>query len=254
MLYTGFHAIEERLRKAARDKSGGNGLVLYHADAGPRAKKIISYARSIGVRCESADGPFLASLVRPLDAALRDHRGLVLEAAHDADTAAPDLASWLALCPPRATVVALDGVTDPRNVGAVIRSCDQLGADLLILPKSNSAPAAESAAAARASAGSSAWVPALRVANIVRAIGLLKDAGFWVYDADMEGVPVNTVEFAQRSCIVLGSEGSGVGRLVKKACDMAVSIPASGKIDSLNVSVAAGILLYERRRQSLLLS
>ena len=104
---------------------------------------------------------------------------------------------------------------------------------------------------ARTSAGASTWVPVSVVSNLVRSVQLMKEKGFWVYGADAGGTSVKDNSFAEKTCIIMGSEGSGIARLLKEQCDSIVSIPTCGKIDSLNVSVAAGVLLYERYRQSL---
>lgn len=143
----------------------------------------------------------------------------------------------------------LDSVTDPHNVGAVIRSCDQLGADLLVLPEKRGA--SESAVIERSSAGASAWVPTAIVTNLVRAVEKLQKAGFWVYGAAAGGSAAHSLDLTGNTALIMGSEGSGIGRLLAKKCDGFIAIPCCGKLDSLNVSVAAGILLYERRRQCL---
>jgi 23S rRNA (guanosine2251-2'-O)-methyltransferase len=101
----------------------------------------------------------------------------------------------------------------------------------------------------RTSAGAADWVPAAEVANLVRAAEDLKDAGFWIYGADMEGDPVHTVDLRGRTALVLGGEGEGISRLLEERCDRMVSIPGGGRVGSLNVSVAAGVLLYEVLRQ-----
>ncbi len=104
---------------------------------------------------------------------------------------------------------------------------------------------------ARSSAGASAWVNTAVVSNLVRATEQLKEAGFWIYGADAGGQTLQDISFAKRTCFVMGSEGNGISRLLGEQCDSVVSIPTCGKIDSLNVSVAAGVLLYERYRQSI---
>ena len=148
------------------------------------------------------------------------------------------------------TVVILDRVTDPHNVGAIIRSCDQFGADLVILPEHNSASdISGNEIIGRTSAGASAWVPVAVVNNLVRAVEKLKKAGFWVYGADAGGETCGKIEFADKAVIIMGSEGTGIAQLLEKQCDTIVSIPTCGKIDSLNVSVAAGVLLYELYRR-----
>ncbi len=253
-LYTGFHAVEEKVRRYTESKPDSVKLHIFYSKAGPRIKKIIAQAQHAGFTIEQVDNTVLDSMVAPLPPLAKDHRGIVLEVQGEAEKAQNlvQLDQWLSVCPERATVVILDSVTDPHNVGAVIRSCDQFGANLLVLPEHNSPEAAhENEVIARSSAGSSAWVPMATVANLTRAAQMLKDAGFWIYGADADGSALQKTEFPSRTCIVMGSEGSGISRLLQEHCDAIVSIPTCGKIDSLNVSVAAGVLLYERYRQSL---
>lgn len=144
-------------------------------------------------------------------------------------------------------VLLLDHVTDPHNLGAVLRSCDQFGADLVVLPERRSAGLG--GVVADTSAGAVEHVAVSMVPNLANAVGKLQEAGFWVFAAHMEGSSIWDVRFPERSVIVLGSEGKGVGELLKKRSDELVAIPRYGAIDSLNVSVAAGVFLYEFRRQ-----
>ena len=196
------------------------------------------------------------SLVQSLPAVARDHRGIVLVAAGDKQKSENriDFDQWLSGLDEesRQTVIVLDSITDPHNVGAIIRSCDQFGASLVIMPARRGAnDFEENEIIARSSAGSSAWVPVSVVTNLVRTVQQLKEAGFWVYGADAGGQSVQKIQFGKKTVIIMGSEGSGIARLLEEQCDSIVSIPTCGKIDSLNVSVAAGVLLYEIYRQSL---
>lgn len=144
------------------------------------------------------------------------------------------------------TVLILDGITDPHNLGAILRSCDQFSVDLVIIPERRSVQANETVI--KISSGAAQYVPLAPVVNLNRELDLLKKNGFWVYGADMNGDSSYETKFSKRSIIVMGNEGSGISRLVREKCDFICSIPMTGHIDSLNVSVAAGILLYERRR------
>jgi 23S rRNA (guanosine2251-2'-O)-methyltransferase len=144
-------------------------------------------------------------------------------------------------------VVLLDGVTDPQNYGAILRSADQFGVDLVLIPSRRSV--ADTPAVYSASAGAAAWVPHAVVTNLTRALTQLKEKDFWIYGADMAGTPVDQARLTGRVALVLGSEGKGLSRLVRDTCDQIVSIPTQGRLDSLNVSVSAGVLLYETRRQ-----
>ncbi len=146
-----------------------------------------------------------------------------------------------------ATVLILDGITDVQNLGAILRSADQFATSLVIVPTRRSAQA--NATVERISSGAASYVPLATVTNLVREIELLQSQGFWVYGADMNGENLHNVKFPPRTAIVMGSEGSGMSQLVEKTCDHILSIPTQGHIDSLNVSVATGILLYEVMRQ-----
>jgi 23S rRNA (guanosine2251-2'-O)-methyltransferase len=148
---------------------------------------------------------------------------------------------------PEPLVVVLDGVTDPRNLGAVLRAADGAGASGVVIPKDRAAGVA--ASAVKASAGASEHVRLARVTNLRRAIEIMKEAGLWIYAAEAGGTPYTDLDLAGPVGLVFGSEGRGVRRLVRKACDGAVSIPMLGSVGSLNISVAAAVLLYEVRRQ-----
>ena len=151
------------------------------------------------------------------------------------------------LAPPEPLVVSLDGITDPRNLGAVLRAADGAGASGVVVPKDRAAGV--TAAAVKASAGASEYVRVARETNLRRAIDRMKEAGLWVYAAEAGGAPYTDLALAGPVGLVFGSEGRGVRRLVRGACDGEVSIPMLGDVGSLNVSVAAAVLLYEVRRQ-----
>jgi 23S rRNA (guanosine2251-2'-O)-methyltransferase len=241
MIYlTGFHAIEERI------KSGGQACgPLLLAKAGPRAREIVTLAVNSKIRVERT-GAF------ELDRLAPDNRGIALQV-EDIDIASVDLSleEFIAgLEEGRdALVLILDEITDPHNYGAILRCCDQFGADLVISRNRRSAKHAE--VISKTSAGAASWVAQSETANLVRAAEDLKEAGFWIYGADRQGEPVHTTDLTGRIALVLGSEGTGISRLLRERCDGMVGIPSTGRIDSLNVSVAAGVLLYEAHRQRL---
>ncbi len=254
MVITGFHSIEEKLR-AAKGKgsdSAVSGLKLFYSKPGPRVKKILAVAKEAGVSAVQVEDSKLDEMVSSLDETLRDHRGIVMKLSGGQKKSANlvDFDSWVKMHSAedagRCTVVILDSITDPHNVGAIIRSCDQFGASLVVIPEHNSASdIAGNEVIGRTSAGASAWVPVAIVNNLVRVAEQLKEAGFWLYGADAGGENCVKVDFASKAVIVMGSEGTGISQLLEKQCDTIVSIPTCGKIDSLNVSVAAGVLLYE---------
>ena len=148
-------------------------------------------------------------------------------------------------------VVVLDGVTDPRNLGAVLRAADGAGASGVVVPKDRAAGVTP--AAVKASAGASEHVPVARETNLRRALEKMKETGVWTYaaggDAGTRTTAYTDLDLAGPVALVLGSEGRGVRRLVREGCDGAVSIPMRGAVASLNVSVAAAVLLFEARRQ-----
>ena len=151
------------------------------------------------------------------------------------------------LSAPEPVVLILDGVTDPRNLGAVLRAADGAGASGVVIPKDRAV--AVTAAAVKASAGASEHVRVARETNLRRAIERMKEAGLWVYAAEAAGTRYTELDLAGPVALVLGSEGRGVRRLVREACDGEVSIPMLGAVESLNVSVASAVLLYEARRR-----
>jgi 23S rRNA (guanosine2251-2'-O)-methyltransferase len=233
---TGLHAIEELI------KSGNAKGPLLVANAGPRARAIVDLALEHKIRVERVGEHELARISA-------DHRGIALatvEGAESNETTVKDFIAGLEEGQD-ALVVILDGITDPHNYGAILRSCDQFGVGLVVVANRRSAKDAE--VVSKTSAGASAWVPVAAVPNLTRAAELLKDAGFWIYGADMAGDVVDEKDLTGRAVIVMGSEGSGVSRLLRETCDAMVSVPSSGRVDSLNVSVATGVLLYEAVRQ-----
>jgi 23S rRNA (guanosine2251-2'-O)-methyltransferase len=147
----------------------------------------------------------------------------------------------------RPLVLVLDGVTDPRNLGAVLRAADGAGASGVVIPKDKAVGV--TAAAVKASAGASEHVRVARVTNLRRAVDAMKSANVWVYAAEAGGTDYGKLDLAGPTAFVLGSEGRGVRRLVREACDGTVSVPMLGGVSSLNVSVAAAVLAYEARRQ-----
>jgi len=233
---TGFHAIEELI------KSGKAKGPLLVCGAGPRARAIVTLAveRKIPVNRVGE---------HELDRIARGHRGIALTVESGEETNETTVEEFIAGLEEGqdAIVVILDSITDPHNYGAILRSCDQFGVGLVVVASRRAAKDGETVS--KTSAGASAWVPIATIPNLVRAAELLKEAGFWVYGADMDGEAVDKKDLSGRVALAMGSEGAGLARLLRETCDGMVSIPAQGQVDSLNVSVAAGVLLYEASRQ-----
>ena len=144
-------------------------------------------------------------------------------------------------------ILILDGIEDPHNLGAIIRTANQAGAHGVIIPKRRAVGLTPTVA--RTSAGAVNYVPVAKVTNISNTMKELKDRGMWFVCADMDGTLMYDMDLTGPIGLVIGNEGDGVSPLVKKNCDMVVSIPMKGDIDSLNASVAAGVLSYEIVRQ-----
>jgi len=143
----------------------------------------------------------------------------------------------------------LDGIEDPHNLGAIIRTANLAGAHGVIIPKRRAVGL--TATVAKTSAGALNYTPVAKVTNLTAVMEDLKKKGMWFVCADMDGESMYRLNLKGPIGLVIGSEGSGVGRLVKETCDMVASIPMKGNIDSLNASVAAGVLAYEIVRQRL---
>ncbi|MDH3310858.1 MAG: 23S rRNA (guanosine(2251)-2'-O)-methyltransferase RlmB [Gammaproteobacteria bacterium] len=159
-----------------------------------------------------------------------------------------DLESFLARLPPMPLLLVLDGVQDPHNLGACLRSADAAGVHAVIVPREHSAPL--SAVARRAASGAAETVPVFQVVNLARTLRELKQAGLWLAGASQEAdTDVFYADLRRPLVLVLGGEGKGLRRLTQEECDMLVRIPMAGTVESLNVSVAAGVCLFEAVRQ-----
>ena len=259
---TGFHAIEEILKaeKNRREKDSGTAkkhcaqpLEISYSKQGPRVKRILELAVRLGINVRQEEDGALDGYVGHLPDPLKDHRGVILFLETDGAGGQPSADEFFAALSQKGTaaVAILDSITDPHNIGSIVRSADQFGIDGIIIPENRSAGGGSAGfqIIAKTSSGAAAWVPIISVPNIVRAAERLKKDGFWIYGADAGGVPVGDSTSSAKTVIVMGSEGSGLGRLMEKTCDELISIPVQGRLDSLNVSVAAGILFYEISRR-----
>lgn len=147
-------------------------------------------------------------------------------------------------------IIIADEIADPHNLGAIIRTAEAAGADGVIIPKRRSASL--NATVFKTSAGAAAWIKVARVPNLVDAIKTLKKNNVWVWGMEADGAPFDRNDFKGGTAIVVGSEGFGLGRLVRESCDGVLSLPMNGRVNSLNASVSAGILMYEVVRQRML--
>ena len=147
----------------------------------------------------------------------------------------------------RSFIIICDEIEDPHNLGAIIRTAEAAGAHGVIIPKRRSASL--NATVFKTSAGAASWLPVARVSNLAATIDMLKENGVWIYGTDGEGQSYTEVKLTGPIGLIVGSEGFGMGRLIKDKCDFLLSLPMAGKVNSLNASVAAGIFMYEAVRQ-----
>ena len=232
MVLSGIHPIAEALRAG----SPLDRILIAQGAGGPRLQEIIDLARKGNVPVRFEPRAALEKL-----AGTSAHQGVIaLGAARSyADLESVAEAEML---------VVLDGVEDPHNLGAVIRTAHAAGAGAVIIPERRAAGVTD--VVAKAAAGALEHLPVVRVTNINRTLEDLKERGYWIYGLDERGTQDHDqTDYAQRSVLVLGGEGKGLHEQVRKNCDIMVRIPMAGKISSLNVSVAAGVVLFEWRRR-----
>lgn len=175
------------------------------------------------------------------------HQGVVCAVAEQNYATVDEILALAAERGEKPLVVVCDGIEDPHNLGAIIRSAECMGAHGVIIPKRRAVGL--TAVVSKASAGALAHMPVAKVANIPTVLEELKEKGLWIYAADMDGTPYYETDLTGASAIVLGAEGAGVSRLVKERSDFVVSIPQYGKVNSLNVSNAAAVILCEAARR-----
>lgn len=233
----GFHAIAEILKRSAVKGS------LYLLPEKKKNADLRALAQERGVPVVLADEAELDAVSRRAD-----HRGAVLVLEEIPFEYRNNLAFVLkGISGDKALVLLLDHITDPQNFGAILRTADQFGADCVVVTERRSAH--ETQTVVKTSSGAAAFVTIVTVPNLHQCIQALKDHEFWVYGAEAGGTNAARANLSGRVALVMGSEGQGLRPLVRESCDKMISIPAQGHVDSFNVSVAAGILMYEIRRQ-----
>lgn len=176
-----------------------------------------------------------------------NHQGVAVMLASQEYSTVDDIISLADSRNEKPFIIICDGLEDPHNLGAVIRTAEATGVHGVIIPERRSASL--NATVAKAACGALEYVPVARVTNIASTIDMLKERGVWVFGADMDGEDYTKTDFDVPCAIVIGNEGKGIGTLTAKKCDKIISLPMLGKINSLNASVAAGILMYEAVRK-----
>ncbi|HEX7363233.1 MAG TPA: 23S rRNA (guanosine(2251)-2'-O)-methyltransferase RlmB [Bryobacteraceae bacterium] len=232
-ILAGLHPVREALRaRRPLDK-----VLVSKGASGPRLQEIIDLCREHSILLR-----FEPRLLLDRAAAGVPHQNVVAFAAAHAYAKCEDLAAGASL------LVILDGVEDPHNLGAIVRTAHASGADAMLLPERRSAPLTETVE--RAAAGALAYLPLARIGNVSQTLEMLKRKNFWIYGIDERGSEIySDVRYAEPAVIVLGGEGKGLHENVRRHCDLLVRIPMAGAIASLNVSVAAGVILFDWRRK-----
>ncbi|HXG51016.1 MAG TPA: 23S rRNA (guanosine(2251)-2'-O)-methyltransferase RlmB [candidate division Zixibacteria bacterium] len=240
-LISGVNPVMEKLRAAPGDIVE---IIVGEGVRRPALRAIVAQARDSGVTVRTLPQGALDGL-----AGGRSHQGVLARVAAYVYAEFPELIRELAASTGRCWVLVLDGITDPRNFGALLRTAEAVGIRDVVIPRDRSVGVTP--AVVKASAGAVSYLRICRVTNLRRALAELKEAGLWIVGLD-PAAPDSAYgrSYPERLGIVLGSEGKGIRPLVSRECDFRVSLPMRGKLQSLNVSVAGGVFLYELLRQA----
>ena len=236
----GIHAVAQLLKQ-----DPARGLCLYCIEQpNSRLAQLLDRARQAGIETQLVERRQLDDI-----SGSDRHQGCVLRV--KPGSAALDLDACLDSITTTSLFLVLDGVQDPHNLGACLRSADACGVDAVIIPRDRAAGV--NATVRKVAAGAAESVPVIEVTNLARSLKQLRQAGVWIYgtSGDAEESLYQQV-FESATALVMGAEGSGLRRLTREACDYLVYLPMRGQVESLNVSVATGVCLYEIRRQQLL--
>ena len=236
----GLHAVGSLLE---RDATRVSVLLALESRSDTRMAKVLQLAEKAHVPVRRVSRRELDELVSGVS-----HQGVVAETGAVAGLGEKELPGFLDALGGAAFLLILDGVQDPHNLGACLRSANAAGVDAVIIPRDRSAPL--NATARKVACGAAESLPVVRVTNLARTLRALREAGVWVYGATGEAEStLYETDLSGPVALVLGGEGRGLRRLTREHCDGLLSIPMAGSISSLNVSVATGIVLFEARRQ-----
>lgn len=238
MKVEGKNAVRELIKTDAEiDK-----ILIANGLKDPESRKLLSEIRAKGYKVQFADGFILDK-----ESESKRHQGFI---AFASDYKYADLKDIIADCDKKGNdslVVVLDEILDPHNLGSIIRVCECGGADGLVIPERRSAQVTETVI--RISEGGANHVKIARVTNINSAVKELQQNGFWATGAELGGENLYKADLTGKLCLVIGGEGTGIKKLTKEICDRIVTIPMKGKVNSLNASVACGVVLFEALRQ-----
>lgn len=236
----GLHAVTSLLE---RNPARVSLLQVLESRDDPRIRRVLDLAGKANVPVRRVSRRELDELVPGVS-----HQGVVAETGEANNVSEHELTGFIEQLEHPAFLLILDGIQDPHNLGACIRSADAAGVDAVILPRDRSAPM--NATVRKVACGAAEVVPVVRVTNLARVMRQLRDAGIWIYGAAGEAETcLYDTDLSGSLALVLGGEGKGLRRLTREHCDGLASIPLAGSVSSLNVSVATGICLFEARRQ-----
>lgn len=238
----GIHAVKHALEAG----EAVDELLIEKGKRHPRLNELIHLAKKLGVRFSFVPREAMARLSEGAN-----HQGAAARISERSECQALSWEQWLAELDmeQRPLVLLLDQVTDPHNFGACVRTAEAAGCAAVIVPKDHAADLS-SPVAAKTACGALSRLPVLRVTNLKRAIEQLQTKGFWVVGLAGEAeVSIYDADLNSATAVVMGAEGSGIRRLVREACDQLIGIPMPGQVESLNVSVATGVALFEINRQ-----
>ena len=224
------------IREALRNGHDLEKMLVQKGELSGSAREIVQKAKEQKVQIQ------VVEKIR-LDAIAQNHQGLIAFASAYQYSTVEEILQYAAQKGEKPFLIILDGITDPHNLGAIIRTAECTGAHGIIVPQHRSAGLSPSAV--KASAGAVEYVKVARVSNLSRTIEQLKKEGIWFYAVTMNGSDYREVSFEGGVALVIGAEEDGISRLVHEKCDYTVSIPMAGHIESLNASVAAGIIMYQ---------
>ena len=239
-ILAGIHAVE-----AAMKHDAGNVVEIMVADAAknPRLKRLVEAARELDIKLHARDMAQLDKLCGG-----ERHQGVVAFYNAPAAKTEKDLPALIEAAGHDALFLILDEITDPHNLGACLRSALAAKVTAVIVPKNHASPL--NATVRRASAGAADRIPIVRATNLARAMEVLKEAGVWISGLDGDATQtIHDTDFRGPSALVMGAEDEGMRRLTRERCDYLVRIPMPGPMESLNVSVATGVALFEVARQ-----
>lgn len=231
------------IMEAIRGRRKIQKIYIQEGRTGKKVEELIQLAQKKGIFCQMVDKQRLDQMYTQAN-----HQGVIAQVEDFSYATVEEILEKASMQGEAPFILILDGIEDPQNLGSIIRTAECAGVHGVILPRHNSSEV--TAAVSRASAGAVEHMLIARETNLVTTMKQLKEQGIWITGAEMDGKePYFSCEFPSPTAIVIGGEGSGMRRLVRETCDLTVRIPMYGEVNSLNASVAAGLVIFEVMRQ-----